>query len=128
MSAVVPSDRCCFLTDQEMELLEKNKIVALVTPRKLLNMDSLTEIKEGYGRSVTVFDSKNMARANVAITEVYQTSFGFPDQKLVALRGYEADTSLFHQDFKRFWDSHYPDLELGNDTLIVVEIMQLLPY
>ena len=68
-----------------------------------------------------------MARANVAITEVYQTSFGFPDQKLVALRGYEADT-VFSSRLQAFWDSHYPDLELGNDTLIVVEIMQLLPY
>jgi len=87
------------------------------------------ELKEEYetkGKIVTVFDSNQNARCNIRILDVFETTFGNPDIRLVNGEGDGNDVEKFQNDHKIAWENTVEDIPLTDDTILIVKLFELV--
>jgi uncharacterized protein YhfF len=81
----------------------KGEKTATCAPKEEYSDEELIETYKTVGEIVTVYDKNDIPRCNIKIKEVYETTFGNPDLKLV--RGEVAGGSISKfQDDHRFMD------------------------
>ena len=88
--------------------------------------NELEEVFGNQGRVVTVIDSRGTARCNIKILEVFETSFGDPDIRLVRGEGDGDDVAKFQADHTLAWQADFGDAPLSADETLIVELFELV--
>lgn len=100
----------------------------LTTPAELLDDDERGEIERGVGRPMTLIDPEGEPVANLQVSEVFSTTWGEPDPRLVAGEGFGEDPERFRAVMRDLVAVDLEDegRELTDDTVLVVEVFTLL--
>jgi uncharacterized protein YhfF len=90
--------------------------------------EELATVFAGKGQMVTVIDKEKKLWCNVRMLDVFQTTFGNPDPRLVRGEGNGEDAEEFRQDHLRSWQSWLEEegRTLTDDTILVVEEFELV--
>ena len=96
---------------------------ATCAPKEEYSEDELEEMFEPVGKVFTVFDKEGNARCNVKLKEVFETTFGNPDLRLVRGEGNGEDIKTFQEEHKAAWQNI--GIELKEETVLVVELFEL---
>lgn len=102
---------------------------ATASPKALCSPEELRELYESRGQFLTVTDKDDRPRCNIRIIDVFETTFGKPDSRLIAGEGYGTDIKAFQDSHHRAWDDLFVErsLTLSNETVLVVELFELAP-
>ncbi|WP_423802950.1 hypothetical protein [Paenibacillus dendrobii] len=97
---------------------------ATCAPKEEYSEEELHATYEPVGQIVTVYDKQGTARCNVRLIEVFETTFGNPDLRLVQGEGNGNNIGQFQDDHRLAWK----DLEiiLKDDTVLIVELFELV--
>jgi uncharacterized protein YhfF len=100
----------------------------LTTPEEVLDDDERAEIAAGVGREMTLIDPEGEPVANLRITDVFRTTWGAPDPRLVAGEGFRDDIQHFRATMADLIaaDLDIETPELRGDTVLLVERFELL--
>lgn len=109
-----------------MKVLRGEK-TATCSLKEAYTHEELDRLRSTQGKVVSVFDSLGQHRCNIAIKEVFETSFGNPDPRLVSGEGYGGDVSRFQDDHRKAWGEEISQgLDLRAETVLVVELFELV--
>jgi uncharacterized protein YhfF len=100
----------------------------LTTPAELLDADERAEIDASVGRTMTLIDPEGEPVANLRITDVFETTWGAPDPRLITGEGFGQDEVRFRTVMRATVAVDLEDegRELTDDTVLVVETFDLL--
>ena len=100
----------------------------LTTPAELLDVDERADIDAGVGRVMTLIDPEGDPVANLRITDVFETTWGAPDPRLVAGEGFADDLQHFREVVGELLaaDLEADSYELDGDTVLVVEEFEVV--
>ncbi|MBS4538773.1 hypothetical protein GOQ27_09875 [Clostridium sp. D2Q-11] len=87
------------------------------------------ELEEVFGRKgkiVTVFNNEEEPRCNIRILDIFETTFGNPDMRLVRGEGDGEDIERFQKDHCIAWYNTVKDKDLTDDTIFIVELFELV--
>lgn len=101
----------------------KGEKTATCAPKKEYSEKELQKTYEPVGKIVTVYDKNDKPRCNVRLKEVFETTFGNPDLRLVRGEGNGDDIRKFQEDHRLAWKEIAPDL--NNETILIVELFEL---
>ncbi len=95
-------------------------------PLDLYTDTELREIRGSVGKLATVTDKDGNPRCNIIITDVFETTFGNPDPRLVRGEGYGTDASEFQRSHERAWGDLVVQgrLTLDASTILMVELFE----
>lgn len=95
---------------------------ATACPRVLYSFEELRALKESVGHRMTVVDKLGKARCTILQLEVFETSFGAPDRRLVLGEGFK-DAESFKRAHHGVWDDLLEEkgTTLNARTVLIVE-------
>lgn len=99
---------------------------ATCTFKAACSASELEEISSGAGELYTVIDALQRPRCIIRVTDVFETTFGNPDSRLVSGEGDGDDAAAFQADHRIAWQATLPDLPLTDDAILIVEIFELI--
>ncbi len=107
------------------QIIEGTK-TATAGPLSLYTQAELADLRQSVGKPVTVTDKSGNPRCNIRITEVFETTFGNPDPRLVAGEGYGTDVRAFQLAHEQAWADLAAQglLKLNVETILVVELFE----
>ena len=107
------------------QILEGKK-TATCAPLFSYTEEELADVFASKGERMTVIDKEKRPWCNIRIVDVFQTSFGNPDLRLVRGEGNGEDVKAFQQDHQRDWKSwlEAEGYSLTDETLLVVEVFE----
>ncbi|WP_426982799.1 ASCH domain-containing protein [Bacillus cabrialesii] len=110
-----------------MQILAGEK-TATCAPKSLYSKDELSYVYQTAGQLVTVYDKHDNPRCNIKVTDVFETTFGAPDMRLVKGEGNGGRIEEFQEDHRVAWAELIKngDLELSEDTVLVTELFALV--
>jgi uncharacterized protein YhfF len=108
------------------QIMSGNK-TATASPKALCSPDELEELFDSRGQFLTVIDKYEKPRCNIRILDVFETTFGKPDPRLIAGEGYGTDVKAFQDSHHRAWDESFAKnkLQLCDDTVLITELFEL---
>lgn len=120
------SDREDIINSTISQIIDGKKTAActfkdLYTPKEI---DQILKTKEEF---VTIIDALGQPRCNIKIIDVFETSYGNPDQRLLDGEGDNCTLEKFQEYYSSIWDSILKDLPLTDDTILIVEIFEYIP-
>ena len=86
----------------------------------------LQELFQTKGKIVTVEDHIGLPRCNIRIIDIFETTFGNPDLRLVIGEGYGENIKKFQEDHLYAWNQTVRDKQLTDDTPLMVELFELV--
>ena len=88
----------------------------------------LADVYAGKGELVTVMDKEQRPWCNVRMIDVFQTTFGHPDSRVVRGEGNGEDSEQFRQEHRNDWKTwlEAEGVELTDQTTLVVEVFELI--
>ena len=86
----------------------------------------LQELFEKKGKIVTVEDHKGSSRCNIRIIDIFETTFGNPDLRLVKGEGDGENVQKFQEDHRHAWYETIKDKQLMDDSILMVELFELI--
>ena len=106
----------------------EGKKTATAAPRDLFSADELKQLYDSVSKPSTVIDKHERPRCNIKILDVFKTTFGAPDPRLVRGEGYGDDSEAFCGSHRMAWNDLVESgkLELNECTVLVVEIFELI--
>lgn len=107
-----------------LQQILRGEKTATCAPKEEYSETELAETYEPIGKLVTVYDKNNNPRCNVRLKEVFETTFGTPDLRLVRGEGDGDDVSKFQEAHRLAWKDI--STELKDDTILIVELFELL--
>lgn len=102
----------------------KGEKTATCAPKEEYSEQELGETYEPVGKIVTVYDKEGIARCHVKLKEVFETTFGNPDPRLVQGEGNGDNVHQFQEDHRLAWKDL--TIELQDETILVVELFELV--
>ncbi|MFC0611845.1 ASCH domain-containing protein [Scopulibacillus daqui] len=103
------------------------KKTATCAPKEAYTKGELKETYKSAGKVVTVYDKDNQPRCNIKITDVFETTFGSPDLRLVIGEGYGTSIQQFQEDHRQAWKDYTENgFRLNDETILVVELFELV--
>ncbi|GAK07159.1 ASCH domain-containing protein [Geomicrobium sp. JCM 19038] len=82
-------------------------------------VDQMQEVYRQVHERVTILNKHGVPKVNVVVVDVYETTFGQPDSRLVEGEGYGRDIHGFQEAHRLAWgDLGVP---LKEDTILIVE-------
>ncbi|GGH28488.1 hypothetical protein GCM10008013_30530 [Paenibacillus segetis] len=99
---------------------------ATCAPKEEYSEQELRETYEPVGEILTVYDKQGTPRCHVRLTEVFETTFGNPDLRLVRGEGNGDNVHQFQEDHRLAWKDI--NIELKDETILIVELFELIPY
>lgn len=90
---------------------------------------SANELEEVFGNKgtiITAVDRSGRPRCNVRITDVFETTFGDPDMRLVRGEGDGDDVAKFQRDHAIAWAASFGDAPLSAEEILIVEMFELV--
>ncbi|RUT46455.1 hypothetical protein EJP82_11420 [Paenibacillus anaericanus] len=97
---------------------------ATCAPKEEYSEKELLETYEPVGEILTVYDKEGIPRCNVRLIEVFETTFGNPDLRLVRGEGDGDDVNKFQEDHRLAWKDI--NVELKDETVLIVELFELV--
>jgi uncharacterized protein YhfF len=90
--------------------------------------DELADVYASKGEMMTVVDYEKRPWCNIRMVDVFQTSFGSPDPRLVSGEGDGEDVGKFMRDHQRDWRSwlEAEGYSLTDETTLVAEVFELI--
>ncbi|MCD8501340.1 MAG: hypothetical protein LRY71_06180 [Bacillaceae bacterium] len=86
--------------------------------------EELAEVYDAVGNVVTVYDKHSNERCRVRLLEVFETTFGQPDLRLVRGEGDGENIEKFQKDHLNAWKD--VEIKVTDDTVLVVELFELI--
>ncbi|MFC7392122.1 ASCH domain-containing protein [Scopulibacillus cellulosilyticus] len=103
------------------------KKTATCAPKESYSKVELKETYKSAGKTVTVYDKDKRARCNIKITDVFETTFGNPDLRLVIGEGNGTDIQQFQEEHRKAWADYIENgFDLNDKTLLVAELFELV--
>jgi uncharacterized protein YhfF len=96
---------------------------ATCAPKDEYSSEELNETYESVKKILTVYDKEGNARCKVKVIEVFETTFGNPDLRLVRGEGNGENVKQFQENHKSDWHGIH---ELNDDTILIVELFELV--
>ena len=87
------------------------------------------DVHEEPGWFETVVDKENKPRCNIRVTNVYETTFGQPDPRLVRGEGDGEDTEKFKRDHEKYFSVLLKEKglpPLTDDSVLIVWEFELV--
>ena len=114
--------------EQLIQQIIDGKKTATAGPKSLYSQAELADTLNCAGKPATVVDKNGKPRCNILITEVFETTFGLPNPRLVQGEGYGTDAEAFKQSHRTAWADLISSgkLALDDDTILIVELFHLL--
>lgn len=109
------------------QILESKKI-ATCAPLFSYTEEELADVFASKGEMMTVIDKEKRPWCNIRMVDVFQTSFGNPDLRLVRGEGDGEDSEKFRRDHQRDWKSwlETEGYSLTDETMLVAEVFELV--
>ena len=109
------------------QILEGEK-TATCAPLFGYTEEELADTFANKGEMMTVIDKEKRPWCNVRMIDVFQTSFGDPDPRLVRGEGDGENSEKFRQDHQRDWKSwlEAEGYTLTDETVLVAEVFELI--
>lgn len=110
-----------------VERLLAGTLRVLWEPVDLLDDEDVAAMRDAVGSELTVVDSDGEPACNVRVLEVFDTTWGDPDPRLVAGEGYGTDVEAW----RRFVGPALADglsdegLDLADDTELLVQAVEV---
>lgn len=84
----------------------------------------MRDVYQTAGQLVTVYDKHDNPRCNIKVTDVFETTFGAPDMRLVKGEGNGDRIEEFQEDHRMAWAELIKsgELELNEDTVLITEL------
>lgn len=99
---------------------------ATCAPMATYSKEELEETYEKTGKLVTVVNQEGEPRCNILCTDVFETTFGHPDNRLVEGEC-EENAEAFRRSHREAWKELIAKgLNLDDDTVLVVELFELV--
>lgn len=97
-------------------------------PVDLLEETDADEMRDATGEVLTVLDSEGQPACNVRVLEVFETTWGDPDPRLVAGEGYGQDADAWRGFAGPALTDGLADegLELTNDSALLVQRVEVI--
>lgn len=116
------------LGEQLIQQILAGEKIATCAPKSLYSKDELSYVYQTAGQLVTVYDKHDNPRCNIKVTDVFETTFGAPDMRLVKGEGKGDRIEEFQEDHRVAWAELIKngDLELSGDTVLVTELFALV--
>lgn len=86
----------------------------------------LYEVRSSAGELYAVQDAAGTWRCTIRVTDVFECPFGRPDPRLVEGEGDGTDVARFQADHRIAWQATMGDAPLTDDTVLVVELFELV--
>ena len=86
----------------------------------------LHEVYETKGKMVTVVNNQEEPKCNIRIIDVFETTFGDPDIRLVRGEGDGEEIQKFQGDHRTAWNNTVKDIQLTDDEILIVELFELV--
>lgn len=117
--------------DLGMRLIQQiieGKKTATCAPLLSYTEEELADVIASKGELVTVIDKEKRPWCNIRIVDVFQTSFGNPDLRLVRGEGDGEDIEKFRRDHQRAWKSwlEAKGYLLTDETRLIAEVFELM--
>lgn len=80
-----------------LQRLLADTLTVLWEPYELLEDDEVATMQDGVGDVLTVVDADGEPACNVRVDDVFSTTWGEPDPRLVAGEGYGGDVAAWHR-------------------------------
>jgi len=113
--------------DELIQQIIDGKKTATCAPKSSYSPAELQETYDLIGKVCTVIDKQGTPRCNVRHLEVFETTFGNPDPRLVKGEGDEDDTEKFKNDHVTAWDGMESEgVLLTDETVLIVEMFELV--
>lgn len=117
--------------DLGMRLIQQiieGKKTATCAPLFSYTKEELADVYANKGEMMTVIDKEKRPWCNVRMVDVFQTSFGNPDPRLVRGEGNGEDSEEFRRDHQKDWKSwlETEGYSLTNETVLVAEVFELI--
>ncbi|MEK4512251.1 ASCH domain-containing protein [Paenibacillus sp. FSL K6-2524] len=97
---------------------------ATCAPKEEYSEQELQETYEPVGEILTIYDKEGKPRCNVRLIEVFETTFGNPDLRLVRGEGDGDDVNKFQEDHRLAWKDI--NVELKDEMDLIVELFELV--
>ncbi|WP_173915264.1 ASCH domain-containing protein [Halobacillus sp. Marseille-Q1614] len=109
--------------------IKKGQKTATCSPKELYGEEELKELLAMKDQYVTVMDKFDNPRCNIHIIDIFETSFGNPDPRLIegesVSNGNNVD--VFKQQHRRAWKEEIEEgFILNDDTILIVELFKLI--
>ncbi|TYS07570.1 ASCH domain-containing protein [Bacillus subtilis] len=116
------------LGEQLIQQILAGEKTATCAPKSLYSKDELSEVYQTAGQLVTVYDKHDNPRCNIKVTDVFETTFGAPDMRLVKGEGNGDRIEKFQEDHRMAWAELIKngELELNEDTVLITELFELV--
>lgn len=88
--------------------------------------EELAEVFEGNGELLAASACGGPVRCVIRVTDVFETAFGNPDPRLVYGEGDGEDVAKFQDDHRRAWQADFPERELTDDEILIVELFEFV--
>ena len=107
--------------------LQSGALSVLYEPLAVLDDEEVVEMHTSEGQPVTVFDADGEPRGNVVVREVFETTWGDPDPRLVAGDGYGEDVDGWRRGNGGMLSGALEDVgeELDDDTALLVQTVEV---
>ncbi|MCM3594806.1 hypothetical protein M4D55_03250 [Metabacillus idriensis] len=107
----------------------KGQKTATCSPKELYTKEELETLLAMKEQFVTVMDKFDKPRCNIYMKEIFETTFGNPDPRLIEgeaiSNGY--DIELFKKQHERAWKEEIENGFILNDhTILMVELFELI--
>ncbi|MCY7916609.1 ASCH domain-containing protein [Bacillus vallismortis] len=116
------------LGEQLIQQILAGEKTATCAPKSLYSKDELSEVYQTAGQLVTVYDKDGNPRCNIKVKDIFETTFGAPDMRLVKGEGNEERIEEFQKDHLMAWAEliQNGELELNEDTVLITELFKLV--
>ncbi len=110
-----------------VERLMAGTLRVLWEPLALLDDEDAAAMRDGVGTQLTVVDSDGTPACNVVVEEVFETTWGDPDPRLVEGEGYGTNVAAWRGFVGAALEAGLADeeLELEHDTVLLVQRVAL---
>ena len=100
---------------------------ATAAPKIFYSPEELKELYASVGQLVTVMDKDDRSRCTIKQIDVFETTYGRPDPRLVAGEGC-ADAGQFQRAHEHVWDDLFQKARssLQDDTILIAEVFELI--
>lgn len=98
---------------------------ATCSPKEGYTQAELAELLGTKGKVVTVVDQLGHAHCNIRIIDVFETTFGSPDPRLVRGEGLGEDSAEFQAVHRTAWAAEVAQgMRLDQQTVLMVELFE----
>ncbi len=109
------------------QVIEGTK-TATCAPKGDYSAEELAEAFAGRGELHHLVDPSGAHWAVIRVTDVFETTFGDPDPRLVRGEGYGDDAAAFRRDHRAVWEADMAErkMPLTDETVLIAEVFEML--